>query len=238
MSFMIPENNFHNYTSTTMIIIPAFNEVQTIGSLIVEIKAANKEQQVIVVDDASTDGTREAALQAGAVVLSHTLHSGAWGAIRTGFRYAIKHGCQIAVTMDADGQHLPSSLESVIAPVKSNQADVVIGACPFRASKARIIAWTFFRKLSMLEINDMTSGLRAYSHEAVYSLLSGRTSLLDYQDIGVLLYLRQKNFTILEIPVTMSQRISGHSKIFSTWFAVFQYLMLTGILCLSKLKTK
>ncbi len=233
-------NDCHNSPST-VIIIPAFNEANTVGILVKKLKTKNIGQEegavaVVVVDDASTDGTAKAAMAEGAVVLPHTLHSGAWGAIRTGFRYAIKYGYRIAVTMDADGQHIPSSIKPIVDPVKLNQADVVIGACPFRASTARRITWTFFRKFAMLEINDITSGLRAYNHDAICSLMSSRTTLLDYQDIGVLIYLQKKKFTILEIPVKMRQRTYGHSKIFSSWFAVFKYLVLTGILCLSKLR--
>ncbi len=218
-----------------VVLIPALNEVLTIGRIVRDVKAAVN-GDVVVIDDASTDGTAEAARAAGAVVLPHTLRSGAWGAMRTGFRYAAAHGYEIAVTMDADGQHPADSVLSVVAPVESNQADVVIGSCLHRGSPARKFAWAFFRKLAMLEIKDLTSGFRAYNRDAICALISADTGLLDYQDIGVLLCLQKRGLKISETPVKMCPRISGHSRVFSSWFAVFQYLVFTGILCLSKLK--
>lgn len=224
----------HNDPSV-VILIPAYNEVQTIGNLIRDIKARTG-YDVVVIDDLSTDGTVTAARNAGAIVLPHTLRSGAWCAIRTGFRYAAKYGYNIAVTMDGDGQHPPVYIQSLIEPVASNRTDVAIGSCTCRASTARKIAWKFFRNFSMLKINDLTSGFRAYSQDAVRSLLSVSTSLYDYQDIGVLLDLNRQGFKISEISIEMCKRISGHSRIFSSWFAVFKYLMVTWVLCLSKFK--
>jgi len=220
---------------TTVVIIPAYNEAETIGTLVRQLKQRITDH-VIVVDDSSTDSTVTAARASGAVVLPHTIRTGAWGAIRTGFQYAIKQGYQIAVTMDADGQHLPDAVPAICDHVSAGRSDIAIGSCPFRASLARRIAWAFFRKISRLEINDLTSGFRAYNQQAFSALASIETSLLDYQDVGVLIFLQKKGFTITEIPVTMCQRISGHSRIFSSWAAVFRYLVLTGVLCFSKFK--
>ncbi|MBF0200646.1 MAG: glycosyltransferase family 2 protein [Desulfamplus sp.] len=218
-----------------VVIIPALDEIATIGHVVRDIKR-NISCNVVVVDDGSRDGTGEAALRAGAVVLPHTVRTGAWGAIRTGFRYADKHGYRMAVTMDGDGQHLSSDIHAIINPVASGAADVAIGACPLRASVARQLAWLCLRKLSGLDIADLTSGFRAYNREAYSMLSSSETALLDYQDMGVLMLLRNKGFTITEINVTMCPRASGHSRIFSSWVAVFRYLLLTIILCLAKIK--
>lgn len=219
---------------TLVVLIPAYNEEKTIGNLVRDIRD-HITTHVVVIDDGSTDDTSETALSAGAVVLPHTIRTGAWGAIRTGFRYARQYGYQMAVTMDADGQHLPDAINTISRMIIMDKADVAIGSCPVRASSARRIAWTFFRKISRLEIDDLTSGFRAYNRHAFSTLLSLETSLFDYQDMGVLLFLKNKRMRISEMPVTMCQRESGKSRIFSSWFAVFQYLVLTGILCLSKM---
>ena len=218
-----------------VILIPALNEMATIGHLVREIRQ-RVTCHVVVIDDGSQDDTAAVAMAAGAMVLPHTLCAGAWAAIRTGFRYARQKGYDIVVTMDADGQHLPEYIETIVEPVRSGKTDVVIGACLCRASAARQMAWWSFRKLSRLRIQDLTSGFRAYNRNAFSVLSANETALLDYQDVGVLMLLKKKRVSILEIPVPMCLRVSGHSRIFSTWLAVFRYLLLTGILCLSKLR--
>jgi hypothetical protein len=88
----------------------------------------------------------------------------------------------------------------------------------------------------MLELQDLTSGLRAYNHAAISVLACDETSLLDYQDIGVLLYLKKQGIRIMEAPVIMNPRLSGHSRVFSSWWTVGRYLALTAVLSLSKRK--
>ncbi len=88
----------------------------------------------------------------------------------------------------------------------------------------------------MLELQDLTSGLRAYNHAAISVLACDETSLLDYQDIGVLLYLKRRGLRIAEAPVIMNPRLAGHSRVFSSWWTVGRYLALTMVLSLSKWK--
>ncbi len=216
-------------------IIPARNEVASVADVVRRIKRTIP-CDVVVIDDASTDGTGDAARTAGATVLSLLIQQGAWGAIRTGFRYALLHGYEIAVTLDADGQHDPGAIESISDPIRANRADVVIGSCPGRGSAARKLAWSFFRRLTMLGVTDLTSGFRAYNRPSIVALASSGTSLLDYQDIGVLIYLKEKGFVVSEAPVCMEDRMEGHSRIFSTWWSVLKYLALTCVLCISKIK--
>jgi len=161
---------------------------------------------------------------------------GAWGAIRTGMLYALKHGFDMALTMDADGQHLAEFIPPVLAPIQDGAADVVIGSYPERGSRARKLSWAFFRRFNMLDLQDLTSGLRAYNRAAISVLACDETSLLDYQDIGVLLYLKRQGIRITEAPVIMNPRLSGHSRVFSSWWTVGRYLALTAILSLSKRK--
>ncbi len=210
------------------------NEEQTVADVVLKVKELVS-CDVVVIDDAGDDGTSDAARAAGAVLLPHAVRLGAWGAVRTGFRYAVRHGYEIAVTMDADGQHSADSIMQVAAPVKNKQSDVVIGSCLSRGTSARKFAWPWLRRISMLKTWDITSGLRAYNRAAFSALVSDRTALLDYQDIGTLLYLKKNGFRIMEIPVKMNTRAYGKSKVFSSWGAVIIYLYKTLILCLSKM---
>lgn len=218
-----------------IVVIPALNEEANIGAVVRQVRATVG-SEVVVIDDASTDGTAGVAREAGANVLRLSLRSGAWGAMRTGICYAFKHGYRVAVTMDADGQHMAESIQSIVAPIESNRADVVIGSCVYRGSLARKFTWAFFRKLTRLGVEDLTSGLRAYNRAAISALASAGTALFDYQDIGVLLYMRGQGLNISEVPVDMRPRISGSSRIFSSWCDVLEYLLVTGVLCLTRRK--
>jgi len=218
------------------VIIPAWNEESSVGSIVRSVYARYKDLplSVIVVDDASHDNTPQVGRTNQAVVITLAKHQGAWGAIQTGLRYALQKGAKIMVTMDADGQHEPASIEALIQPVLDRQADVAIGSYPQRGSAGRHVSWKFFRSLSQLPIQDLTSGLKAYNRKAASMLLNPNMHLLDYQDLGTLLYLRTNGMQLVEVPVHMQSRQYGHSRVFNNWLAVCKYLMYSSILCFSK----
>lgn len=219
------------------VLIPALNEEKNIRDVIQDVRRVTT-SEIVVIDDASTDATANIARSEGARVLPLVSGLGAWGATRAGIRYANQRQYEIGVTMDADGQHLPDSIDELIAPILSNEADVVIGSCTARGSVSRKLSWLFFRKLTRLDVRDLTSGFRAYNAASMSALISADTALLDYQDVGVLLALNKAGFRIMEVPVSMCRRISGHSRVFSTWWDVLRYLVTTFILCLSKMDMK
>jgi glycosyltransferase involved in cell wall biosynthesis len=217
----------------TVILIPAFNEEDIIAAVIGEIREAC-DFPVLVIDDASTDGTIAQAQQAGAVVIPLPAQLGAWGATQTGLRYALRHGYEIAITMDADGQHEATSLEALSRPVAEGIADVAIGACTRRGSMSRRIAWVMMKKASGLSLEDITSGFRVYNRKAIRELASWRATLLDYQDIGVLLLLQSKGIKIVDVLVDMQERKNGKSRVFHSWMMVTYYMCHTLMLGLSK----
>ncbi len=216
-----------------IVLIPAHNEAATVGAIVAQIRALWG-CPVVVIDDCSTDRTAQVARTAGAVVLPLTLQLGAWGAIQTGLRYALRHHYRTAITLDADGQHEPASIGTLLQPLTTHQADVVIGAFPERASRARRLAWSYFRLLTGIRLNDITSGLRAYNQAAMTVLASREATLLDYQDVGVLLILRRKGLQIIEAPVSMQPRAMGASKVFRSWWSVGKYMLQTSLLCLAR----
>jgi len=218
-----------------LIIIPAKNEASTIKAVIQEIQQ-HVNSTILVVDDASDDKTAEIAKQAGAKVLSLIYSLGAWGAIQTGLRYAEQQNYQVAITMDADGQHEANSISHLLLPITQKKADVVVGAYPERGSFARQIAWTLFRQLSGVKLEDLTSGLRAYNRTSIELLASSSATLIDYQDMGVLMLLNKAGLHITEINTPMRPRQDGHSRIFYSWWAVGCYMMQTIILCLAQIQ--
>ena len=220
---------------TTIILIPAFNESMVVGAVIKEIKA-HCNLPIVVIDDASTDNTVAVAQNAGATVIPLPAQLGAWGAMQTGLRYALRHGYTTAVTMDADGQHDATSLNDLLAPVQEGVADVSIGTCTRRGSLLRRIAWVMMKRASGLSLEDITSGYRVYNYTAIEVLASWRATLLDYQDIGVLLLLQSQGLRIVDVKVVMQERQNGRSRVFHSWMMVGYYMFQTLLLGMSKRK--
>lgn len=214
-----------------LIVIPARNEAGTIGALLHELAVAGY-AHVLVVDDLSDDGTGDIARAAGAMVLRPALGMGAWGGMQTGIRFGLRHGFSRVVTMDADGQHEVSELQTLMRA--SASADVVIGAFPQRASRLRRIAWGWFRVLTGLNVTDLTSGFRSYSQAAMQVLATGEATLFEYQDVGTLLLLRRAGLRTVEVPVVMNNRTVGKSRIFNSWISVGRYMAVTTLMCLSR----
>jgi glycosyltransferase involved in cell wall biosynthesis len=218
---------------STLILIPAHNESASVAKIIAA--ARNRAGcPILVIDDASSDSTTETAKAAGAEVLRLPIQLGAWGAAQAGIRYALKNDYNYVITMDADGQHEASDLKRLMTPVYEKQADVSIGACISRGSLLRKFAWVFLKWTSGLSMEDITSGFRAYNYHAMQILASRESTLLEYQDIGVLTQLRSHHLDIVEIPVQMLPRADGHSRVFNSWLAVGYYMFQASILGLSK----
>ena len=209
------------------------NEERSIAAVLQDLRA-RFDFAIIVVDDASSDQTRELASQHGAIVLPHVINLGAWRATQTGLRYALNKGFDAVVTCDADGQHPVQSIAKLL-----NDADpeheLVIGSCTSRGSTGRHIAWRVFRSLSGLGVSDLTSGLRLYRRPAMEVLASRQATMFEYQDVGVLLMLQKLNMRCSEVSVKMNERFDGISRIFHSWGAVLKYLVYTGILSISRL---
>lgn len=214
-----------------LIVIPARNEGSTIAGVITAVRGQGFEH-VLVVSDQSHDDTVANARAAGARVLEPVLPLGAWGAMQTGIRYALQHGYGQVITLDADGQHEPAYIPTLLEAATGN--DVVIGAYPERGSLARRIAWWYFRAITGFRIEDLTSGFRCYSRAACEILADDEATLLDYQDLGVLLLLRRAGLSIVEVPVEMYPRVGGPSRIFGSWPIVARYMLESTLLCLSR----
>ena len=216
-----------------IVVIPAHNEQKTICTIVANI-AETTNCEVVVVDDASSDQTASLARETGAHVLPLPVQLGAWGAMQAGIRYAAKQNSDIVITIDADGQHNPKHISLLLQEFTDNKSDVVIASCISRGSWQRHLAWRFFRFVTGLNLEDLTSGFRLYGKKAIHLLASSQATLLDYQDIGVLLLLQKNNMTIREIQIQMENRLVGHSHIFFSWFAVLKYMACSILLSFSR----
>ena len=211
------------------VILPALNEEAVVEALITDICAV-ADWPVWLVDDCSSDRTGEVASQAGARVIALTNPLGAWGATQTGLREAASQSLDFVVTMDADGQHDPRDIAGLLKPVIAGDCDVVIGSAVERGSILRKFAWRLMRMTSGLSCQDLTSGFRVLNARAIHLLASPPASCFDYQDVGVLLMLDQAGMRITEIPVTMTPRANGKSRVFSSWLRVVAYMAQTLVL--------
>ena len=113
---------------TIFVIIPAYNEEETVGEVVEGLTKLDLNLKIIVVDDGSRDKTAEKAREAGAVVVRLLTNLGQWAALKTAFTISSLSGAEIVVTLDADGQHSPENLTTLISPVLKREADLVIGS--------------------------------------------------------------------------------------------------------------
>ena len=185
--------------------IPAFNEEQNIGKIIITLKKIT--QDIIVCDDGSSDLTREIAEGLGAKVISHTKNMGYGEAIKSIFNEAKKKESDILVTFDADGQHRPEDIMSLTKPIIDKQAEVVIGSRFLKNEtnmpKYRKIGVKVLTKVTNISIKenltDSQSGLRAYQKKVLQNI-----SLTD-SGMGIsteiLIKSHQKEFRIVEVPI-------------------------------------
>lgn len=142
-----------------IVVIPALNEEKTILEVIRGVK--KHVDEIVLVDDASTDGTASIAQREGAAVLFHKKNKGYDKSIDDGFALAAKRGAEIILTFDADGQHNPDDIPKIVEPIFSGEADVVVGKRP---RHARISEYLFaFISRVKIGIDDPLSGLKAYS---------------------------------------------------------------------------
>lgn len=218
----------------TFIIIPAYNESATIAPVIQDIRAADKEWQIVVVDDASEDNTAELARLSGAVVLRHLVNRGQGAALKTGTDYAIMNGAEIIVHFDADGQFVASEIKDVIAPIIAGQAGIVFGSrfLPALGGKKSSIPW--FKKHVILglakivnrvflgiNLTDPQSGFRAFSREAAEKLNWQQDKMAHCSEIMRLAFknkLRAQEAPITIIYRNFGQRFSGGFKILEEFF--------------------
>ncbi|GJM05912.1 MAG: glycosyl transferase family 2 [marine bacterium B5-7] len=221
----------------TLIVIPAFNEAENLMELLPKLQEY-VEHDIVIVDDASVDDTAQIVHSHGIKCFTLPIQLGAWGATQTGIRYAAKKGYEQVITMDADGQHLPTEVKTLMALYLDSQANVIIGTFPSRLSHLKKLAWKFFKMLTHIKIEDLTSGFRLYDKQAIHVLSSRQASLLDYQDVGVLLLLLGAGLTINEVPVKMHNRNDGKSRVFSSWMVVLKYMVQTTTLCIANMGSR
>jgi glycosyltransferase involved in cell wall biosynthesis len=202
-----------------LVIVPAYNEADAIARVVEEVKAAAPNFDVVVIDDGSTDATpRQVPPTARVIRLPFNLGIG--GAMQTGYRYAARHGYDLAVQVDGDGQHRADQLPALIEPLVEGRADLVIGSrfmqpSGYRQGPARtlgrLVLGLVLRLLTGERFTDCTSGFRAANRRVIEAFAHWYPD--DYPEPEVVLLLQRAGFRVAETPVVMSQRLGGRTSI-------------------------
>jgi glycosyltransferase involved in cell wall biosynthesis len=202
-----------------LILMPAYNEGRSISRVIASIRSVVGESaDIVVVNDYSSDDTALVARQAGATVVSHPFNMGYGAAIQTGYKYARDKGYDYLVQLDADGQHDPSSIPGLLAPVVASDVDIAIGSRflgnSYRPPFARRAGMALFRQIVSLVtgtfITDTTSGFQAFNRDVI-SFFATDIFPVDYPDADMLIMLHRAGFRMSEVPVRMFENSEGKS---------------------------
>lgn len=161
-----------------LIIVPAFNEERVVESVIKELPKVvlGEKLDYIVINDGSTDKTEEVLRKIKANFVSHPINRGLGAALGTGLEYAKENHYDFAITLDADGQHDPKEIASIVKPIIEDQADFVIGTRIYKKGMPLTRrALTFFASLATyiftgVWTTDSQSGFRAFSKEAIQKI--------------------------------------------------------------------
>jgi len=203
-----------------LLIIPAYNEAENIEYVINNLKTTCPEYDYLVINDNSTDQTKNILLSCDTFFLNLPVNLGIGGGVQTGYLYAVEHGYDIAVQIDGDGQHDPKYIKDIIAPIESGQADVVIGSRflekeGFQSSLMRRFGIRFLRRLIKIlcgvEVHDVTSGMRAVNRKMIEEYAHNYAQ--DYPEPEAILTAGMMNAKVMEVPVIMRERQGGTSSI-------------------------
>jgi glycosyltransferase involved in cell wall biosynthesis len=186
-------------------LIPAYNEERFIGSLVLAVRAYV--EHVVVVDDGSSDRTGEIAQRAGASVVRHAMNHGKAAAVNTGFSYLRQFNPTAVVLLDGDGQHCADDIPTLLAPITTDEADVVIGS-RFLEVRSSIPTYRQVGQHSLtlvtnlasgVNVSDSQSGFRAFSALALghLSFEQGGFSL----ESEMQFLARDHRLRIIEVPI-------------------------------------
>jgi len=189
----------------TAIVIPAYNEAPVISATIQQIQAA-RYPNIFVVDDGSTDNTFLAAQATGAVVIKHRVNRGKGAATKTGIEAAKIFSPDFIVTMDADGQHDPMDIDSLLYPIVFQHYHVVLGTrmqsqvhMPWHKTAsnkfANVVTWILYRNL----VSDSQCGFRAYSRHAL-NTINTKADRYDYES-EVIREIKLHQLMYTEVPI-------------------------------------
>jgi len=215
------------------IVIAAYNEQPRLGDTLARLLATGC-ANVVVVDDGSKDDTVAVALRHPVWVLRHLLNLGQGAALQTGIAFALKNHAEYIVTFGADGQHDPTEIDRVLAPVAAGEADVALGsrflgttvAMPFARKLVLKGGILFTRLASNIRVTDTHNGFRAFTRAAAEKLRITQNRMAHASEL--LDRIREHHLRYVEVPVTIRYSADTTAKGQSSWNAVrivFDFLL-------------
>jgi glycosyltransferase involved in cell wall biosynthesis len=203
-----------------LIIIPAFNEEGAVGGVVREIRLTLPSAPILVIDDCSSDGTKDQAEAAGAAVLPLPYHLGLGGCVQAGYKLAFELGYEYVIRVDGDGQHDPRDIPRILDQLRFSGCQMVIGSrfqgqdgdytSALRALGIRIFRLVL-RPILGKPVRDPTSGFVGVNRQALEVFT--RSFPLEYPEIETLVVLQRKRFQFQEVTCRMRPRQAGRSSI-------------------------
>ena len=225
--------------TNTLVIVPAFNEQDSIVSVIEEIKATGF--PFVVIDDGSTDETRNRAIAAGARTISLPFNAGVGGALKCGFQHAIEHGYQAVIQCDADGQHPTKDFESLINHANLQSSHLVIGSRftvdkkTMHVTKLRKFAMQMLsnvaKRMNQVEVTDTTSGFRLIAQPLLGQFAQRFPDYYLGDTFEALNVAVSNDYSVSQISVPFTNRTQGTSSASNT----YAILNIMKILCVQLL---
>lgn len=203
-----------------LVIIPAYNESESIKNTVEEIKSKAKGFDYVVINDCSKDDTEKICEENGYNIINLPINLGIGGAVQTGYRYGYRMGYDLAVQVDGDGQHNPEFLVKMAEYLQDNSVDMVIGSRfiekeGFQSSGVRRVGIKYFtiliKLLTGVKITDPTSGLRIVNREIMGMFAYEYPK--DYPEPESVVSVLRKGKKVAEMPVVMRERLGGVSSI-------------------------
>lgn len=202
-------------------VIPAYNEEQTIAHVIRDVRKYISESDILVVNDFSSDNTKEIVSQEKDVILINNIFNMGYAlSVQTGIMYARDNGYDYVIQIDADGQHPASEAKKMLALAKKEKIDIILGSrylnkeCGykiplFRRVGTKMFEWSI-RVFCSTRIKDPLTGLQCINRKTICQY-SAPGFYPEYPDAGLLIKMLMNGSTIREVPVKMKERENGVS---------------------------
>lgn len=227
-----------------LLIIPAYNEAESIGAVVDDLIANHPAYDYVVVNDCSSDRTEAICREHGYNYLSQPVNLGIGGTVQSGYLYAHEQGYDIAVQLDGDGQHDPAYLSALLVPIEAGSADFTIGSRflekeGFQTSAPRRMGIVVMRGVIRLccgvTVTDTTSGFRAVNKPLIEYFAHEYAQ--DYPEPEAIVTAALQGFRVTEVPVQMRERAGGQSSI-NTLRSVYYMIKVSLSLLMHRLGTR
>lgn len=231
-----------------LMIIPAYNEENSIVSTVQSLSKANLKGDTldyVIINDGSKDNTKKVCEENKLNFVNLPVNLGIGGAVQTGYKYALEHDYDVAIQFDGDGQHDAAYIKNLVNEIK-NGADIAIGSryvaelSEFKSTFIRRIGIKFLSFLIKIctgkRIYDPTSGFRASNKEIIKMFANEYPT--DYPEPDTIVTVIKKGYNVSEIPVKMKERTSGKSSLSSPIKAMFYMIKVSVAIILSSMTTR